>query len=178
MITLSIRVCKKVGRANYGSDGADCGLANIELDESLLARPDQLAATIRKWYAVAQVAVEEQLARTDGQSQPARPANREPVAPQAPATARPGRSAPPTEDYEEGGEQADNEEPEEDDGPDPTTGSQLLAWARKQPGDMMGWIIGFGKKLKFRGRVVEWKPNQVTMAFDAARQSQQKQARR
>jgi uncharacterized protein YkwD len=63
MITLTVSVSKKVGTPNYGSNGATCSLAGIELDEQLLQDPLALVAKIRKGYALAQQAVDDELAR-------------------------------------------------------------------------------------------------------------------
>jgi hypothetical protein len=63
MITLTVSISKKVGTPNYGSNGATCSLAGIELDEHLLQDPPALVAKIRKGYALARQAVDEELAR-------------------------------------------------------------------------------------------------------------------
>jgi hypothetical protein len=166
MIALTVSTSKKVGTPNYGSHGATCSLGNIELDEQLLHDPQALAAKIRAWYALAQTAVDEELARLgNGQaaapaalhatpSTPTRPSR--PPAPQLPPTTTPDRF---------------NEEDDAGDDDDtPRNGSQLLGWARKQRDDCMGFIITLGKKQKFAGRVVEWKVDQVLEAFHATKQ--------
>jgi hypothetical protein len=188
MITLNISVCKKVstvdrnGRSDYGSNGATCGLSNIEIDAALLDDAQALQATIRGWYGIAQGAVEDELARLGSEAQaqpksqpaPAAPLREPVVASGPPATTRSGRTfapttePPPHEDLDDfNGEVEDDEE--EDDGPAPTTGAQLLGWARKQVPDRKGFIFGLGKKLKFPTKVLDWTEKQVGIAYQAAR---------
>jgi hypothetical protein len=171
MITLNVSVCKKVGTANYGSNGATCSFANVELDEQLLHDPPALAAKIRGWYALAELAVEEEIGRL-GNGHAAGPAAtaRQPVAALAPppAPTRPTRPpAPPPPAPEEF-----NHDQAEDDGDDdmPRTGAQLLGWACKQRGDCKAFIIGLGRTLKFTGKVVEWNDAQVRQAYQATKQ--------
>ena len=51
----------------------------------------------------------------------------------------------------------------------PTDGRQLLGWAARQTPDAKGKVIGYGKKRGFPPRVLDWSPQQVAMAFHAAR---------
>ena len=60
----------------------------------------------------------------------------------------------------------DGEGEEED---PPTSGRQLLGWAANQVPDAKGPIIGYGKKRRFPGRIVDWGPDQVAAAYRFAR---------
>ena len=167
MITLTVSVCKKVGTPNYGSNGATCSFGNVELDDQLLHDPPALAAKIRGWYALAELAVEEEIGRLGNGHAPA-PARQPVVAPALPPpVARPSRPPalppPATEEF-------DHDQAEDDNDDTPRTGSQLLGWARKQHGDCKTFIITLGRKLKFTGKVVEWNAAQVLEAYQATKQ--------
>ena len=143
-------------------------------DQSLLDRPVELATTIRRWYALAETAALEEVAKLAG-TQPPAPAR--PPATTQPQPARPTRPAatatPPTEEFDVDDE-PENVQAEDDSGPDPTTGSQLLGWARKQDPDMKGYIFGAGKKLKYPTRVIDWTERQVANVYAAAHKAQQR----
>ena len=51
----------------------------------------------------------------------------------------------------------------------PADGRQLLGWAAKQLPDAKGRVIGYGKKRGFPSRILDWTPQQVAMAYHAAR---------
>jgi len=51
----------------------------------------------------------------------------------------------------------------------PIDGRQLLGWAARQTPDAKGKVIGYGKKRGFPPRILDWSPQQVAMAFHAAR---------
>jgi hypothetical protein len=59
---LTVSVSRKIGQPNYGSEGASCGL-EMELDQSSLDNPAQLADRIRAAYHVVEGAIEDQLMR-------------------------------------------------------------------------------------------------------------------
>ena len=60
MLTLNVGFSRKVGEANYGSRGASLHL-ELELDSRLIEQPDKLQDRIRRLYAMARQAVEEEL---------------------------------------------------------------------------------------------------------------------
>jgi hypothetical protein len=65
MITkLTVAINRKVGRANYSSDGASCSF-EVSLDEGELTKPSQLQAKIRSLFDYCDQAVQEQLERTE-----------------------------------------------------------------------------------------------------------------
>jgi hypothetical protein len=67
--------------------------------------------------------------------------------------------------------QTNGEAHQGDDEDVPQNGSQLLGWARKQEEDCKSWIIRYGKKLGFEGRVVEWNTDPVGGAFWACKKA-------
>jgi len=172
MIKLSVSVCMKDGRAgSFGSRGTECTISEIEIDLGLLAKPEQVAATIRQWYDLTELAAQERLdklnakaaAATNGAA--AHPTAHVPAPVQAPrntpAAAAPvnGFAAQPEDDLAD-----------EDDDP-PASGGQLLGWARKQEADMKGWLIGYGQRRKFAPRIIDWNQNQINEAYAAARKA-------
>jgi hypothetical protein len=180
-IKLHVSVCRKVGTANYGSNGGTCGL-EVEIAGSLLADPAKLAATIRGHFDLCEIAVNEELAKlgrsaTNGTAQVRQPL----ITTAAPPTANgqaPTRPAarppePPAEAFDElHSQEFDASGAEDDDEADPpTTGGQLLGWARKQPHDAKNFAIKLGKKHKFPPRILDWTEAQVTTVYRAYRQA-------
>ena len=180
-IKLHVSVSRKVGTANYGSNGGTCGL-EIELATGLLADPPKLAETIRRHFALCETAVDEELAKL------ARPATngtaivREPVVTAAAPPAANGHAPPrngaraperPATEYDEphGRHLADNFAVDDHDEAPPTTGGQLLGWARKQPHDAKGFFIRLGRKRGYPSRVLDWSEEQVTTVYQACRQT-------
>ena len=65
MLKLNVGFSRKVGEANYGSRGASLHL-ELELDSGLIQQPDKLQDRIRRLYAMARQAVEEELRGQNG----------------------------------------------------------------------------------------------------------------
>ena len=65
MLKLNVGFSRKVGEANYGSRGASLQL-ELELDSGLVQQPDKLQDRIRRLYAMARQAVEEELRGQNG----------------------------------------------------------------------------------------------------------------
>ena len=168
-IRLKIEVCKKEGTDNYGSIGAVCAI-DFEIDQSVLADPAVFVAKVREQFAMAEAAVKDELGRlkakpdanghatTAGPNPPAkRPVANPPVKQTAPVAK--------AKDY------GDAHEPEEDDDP-PTDGRNLLGWAHSQPEDAKNWLVGFGKRARYPGRILDWTPKQVETAYQTYRAAQ------
>jgi hypothetical protein len=175
-IRLKIEVCQKEGTEGYGSIGATCGL-ELEIDQSVLADPAAAVARIRGYYAFCETAMNEELARLRT-GQPAAAGNgpavaaaapppKRPVA-RSPATPPPSKRAAPVAEAEDPG---DAIEPEEEGDP-PTDGRRLLGWARNQPEDAKNWLVGFGKRSRYPGRILDWTPQQVETAYQTYRAAQ------
>jgi hypothetical protein len=147
-IRLKIEVCKKEGIEHYGSIGATCGL-ELEIDQSVLADP----AAAGNGPAVAAAEA----------PPPKRPAARSPATP-PPAAKRAAAVA-------EAEDPGDAIEPEEEGDP-PTDGRRLLGWARNQPEDAKNWLVGFGKRSRYPGRILDWTPQQVETAYQTYRAAQ------
>lgn len=49
----------------------------------------------------------------------------------------------------------------------PTTGRELLGWARRQPEDAFPWLVKTGKKLRYPERILDWSQEQVGRAYAA-----------
>jgi hypothetical protein len=58
---------------------------------------------------------------------------------------------------------------DEDDRDDdaPTTGRELLGWARRQSEDAFPWLVKTGKKLRYPDRILDWSQEQVGKAYAA-----------
>jgi hypothetical protein len=61
MSKISVTVCRKDGRPNYGSEGASCSIER-DVDDELLERPALTAEFIRGMYAIAEASVAEKIA--------------------------------------------------------------------------------------------------------------------
>src|SRR6516164_2051791 len=71
MIKLTVDVSRKVGEAGtFGSRGAGIAFSDIEIEPSMLSNPTALAARIRGWYELAEIAMNEELTRLSGQPAP------------------------------------------------------------------------------------------------------------
>jgi hypothetical protein len=183
-IRLRIEVCKKEGTEGYGSIGATCGL-ELEIDQSVLADPAAAVARIRGYYSFCESAMTEELARLRI-AQPAAASSNSPAAPAAspdptaevpppkrpvagsPVTPPPAKRAARVADAEDSG---DAHETEEEDNP-PTDGRRLLGWARNQPKDAKNWLVGFGKRSRYPGRILDWTQKQVETAYHSYRAAQ------
>ena len=73
----------------------------------------------------------------------------------------------PAQEFNEYGEPDGNQEQEDED--PPADGKHLLGWARNQPGDAKGFLIGLGKKLHFPNKILDWTPKQVDIGYQAAK---------
>jgi len=166
-IRLHIEVCKKEGTDHFGSIGATCGL-DLEIDQSALADPAAAVARIRGYYSFCETAMNEELARlrTSANGTPAPAAAVPPPAARQPAARTPVASAVPVPAEFEG---AEDDLAEEDD--PPNDGKHLLGWARNQPDDAKGWLIGLGKRLRYPNRILDWSPKQVDHAYRTYRQA-------
>lgn len=60
MLKLNVGLSKKIGQPDYGSLGASCHL-DVEVEASLLRKPEQLREKIQYLFAQAKQAVEEEL---------------------------------------------------------------------------------------------------------------------
>ncbi len=181
-IRLHISVCRKESPAgSFSSFGAECGL-ELELDGSLLADPTALLAKAQEHYGFCEIAMNDQLQRLRIQAaNGTRPTAASPAAdtgPRPQATPRPrSRSVvppPPRPAAEPVAEEyGDAFEPDQDQEDDPPTdGNHLLGWARNQPGDAKGWLVGLGKRMRYPNRILDWTPKQVQTAYQTYRQAQ------
>ena len=59
-LKLNVGLSRKVGQANYGSRGASVNV-ELELDSTLVQRPDELNGRIRQLFVLARDAVDEEL---------------------------------------------------------------------------------------------------------------------
>jgi hypothetical protein len=155
-IRLHVEVCKKEGTANYGSIGATCGL-EVEIDPGTLADPAAAVARIRGLYSLCELAMNEELARLKD------PAAALAAAAAAPTTPPPARR-PAAEHHDQVADMPEEEDP-------PTDGRRLLGWARSQPEDAKGWLVGLGKQLRYPPRILDWSPKQVQTAYQSYRES-------
>src|SRR5262245_2890650 len=69
-LKLNVGLSKKVGQANYGSRGANINL-ELEIESSLVDRPQELHGRIRQLFALARGAVDEELRPDAPQPDPA-----------------------------------------------------------------------------------------------------------
>ena len=101
---------------------------------------------------------------TNGNGNAAPPAQASP----APAAAPPSQAVPSRTSGQMPKPPAREPEPEPDEGPDPKTGKQLLAWAGKRPGgDARSWVYDWGRMNEIKGRVLDWSQDNVTKCFKA-----------
>ncbi len=84
MLKLNVGFSRKVGEANYGSRGASLHL-ELELDSGLIQQPDKLQERIRRLYAMARQAVEEELRGQNGHPETNGNGRHESTAPKATA---------------------------------------------------------------------------------------------
>jgi hypothetical protein len=172
---------KQNGEPSFGSFSAGAAIC-FEVSTELLNDPESFVAKVRAHYALCESAMNEELRRLKAQSngqaptaaaaaspaagaQPAkRPAVRQPV-----ATSQRAAAAQVDEEIEEYQEEQARELPEDDD--PPLDGKHLLGWARNQPTDAKGWLIGFGRKKRYPNRILDWTPVQVKTAYDVFRQA-------
>jgi hypothetical protein len=193
MIKLHVSASEKVGTNNYGSIGAQCGL-EIELDSRLADEADALHEAITRYQQIATTAMREHLGRliaTASQPKGApvkpQPQNgkvddppRRVEAPSQQPQVQNGKvedpphrrtTKPATEphpdfvEYDEHKESFHDEDDHDDDAP--TTGRELLGWARRQSEDAFPWLVKTGKKLRFPDRILDWSAEQVGKAYAA-----------
>ena len=93
---IKIGVNKKLGQPNFGSAGASCEITLDLSEQTVSDHPDSLVTEIRRAYALAEEAVQEQLlpARQAACAMPDSPDRREP-----PPRIEPERPRPPAPDY-------------------------------------------------------------------------------
>jgi hypothetical protein len=105
---------------------------------------------------------------------PTSTANGKPSAPTQQHHAQNGKAtkvAPePDPEFVEYDEAEESYTPEDDHDEDaPTTGRELLGWARRQSEDAFPWLIKTGRKLRFPERILDWSQEQVGKAYAAYR---------
>ncbi len=84
MLKLNVGFSRKVGEANYGSRGASLQL-ELEIDSGLIQQPDKLQDRVRRLYAMARQAVEEELRGQSGRPETNGNGRHESTAPRATA---------------------------------------------------------------------------------------------
>jgi hypothetical protein len=171
---------KQNGEPSFGSFSAGAAIC-FEVPTELLNDPESFVAKVRAHYALCESAMNEELrrlkAQSNGQASPAAgqaaaadPKPTKPAAGRQPvATPRRAAAAQVAEEMEEYQEEQARELPEDDD--PPLDGKHLLGWARNQPTDAKGWLIGFGRKKRYPNRILNWTPVQVKTAYDVFRQA-------
>jgi hypothetical protein len=171
MLKLSVSAAEKIGTDNFGSIGAQCSI-ELELDSQLLEHADALAEAITRHQETVTTAMRAHMKRMVATS------NATPKAPPQ-ASSLPHRpngkpqATPPTNGANGTGKaaQADDDDgftPEDDHDDDaPTTGRELLGWARRQAEDAFPWLVKTGKKRGFPERILDWNEDQVTQAYRA-----------
>jgi len=185
MIKLHVSASEKVGTNTYGSIGAQCGL-EIELDSRLADEAGALHEAITRYQQIATTAMREHLGRmiatptppkavaTTAPSQQPQPQNGKAQAPSQQSPAQNGKAPKPAPqpdpefvEHDEHEESFTDEDDHDDDAP--TTGRELLGWARRQPEDAFPWLVKTGKKLRFPERILDWSQEQVGKAYAAYR---------
>jgi hypothetical protein len=172
-IRIRVSACRKEsttkgnGDPAFGSYGAGAAIS-FEMDPGLMNDPEAFVAKIKEQQLICEVVVAHELVRLKAQSNGngTHPAAAAPPAKRPVAT--PPRAAAQVDEEMEEYEQA-RELPEDDD--PPLDGKHLLGWARNQPTDAKGWLIGFGRKKRYPNRILDWTPVQVKTAYDVFRQA-------
>jgi hypothetical protein len=164
---LTVGVSRKIGQANYGSEGASCGL-EIELDQSTLDQPAALAERIRAAYQIVQSAVEDQLERgseppvheIDDTLAPGDRGYREPPehSRRPPDRQPPDRRPPPQRDRSGYGRPGPADDP-------PTTGRQFAGWIAKQDADMHQRVRDLIRAWNLPSRYLDFHPDDVRAVF-------------
>jgi hypothetical protein len=182
-----ISTTKGNGTPTFGSYVAGTSIA-FSLEDELLKTPEAFVARIREMRAIARASMYDELAvlKVEANGQAALPA---PAAAPPPSTPPPAARTPavtadrrrpspaevaasmkdyvPAQEFNEYGEPDGNQEQEDED--PPADGKHLLGWARNQPGDAKGFLIGLGKKLHFPNKILDWTPKQVDIGYQAAK---------
>jgi hypothetical protein len=189
-LTITVGVCRKIGLPGYSSVGAECSIAGIELDAADLGEPEYLQHRIRDAFAGVTRAVDDELARQQGQA----PAPAQPAAAQQPINAggmgsggTNGTGYNGKERREWGGgykpEAPGNGQSQQGPGGDrggappaqrpktfsgpPKTGRALYSWAKRHDEErgtaFVRWLNGWGKQNELDGRMSEW-PNEAAIA--------------
>ena len=172
MVTIKVGLSRKEGTDNYGSVGACCEVDGIEIPAgSDLA---EIARIRDHWLGFCEVTVNDELRRLRGvrAGGPAITNGHHAPAPSPAQASYPERVAPAGTVQARGGrreeEEVEDREDEEEAKP-PADGRQLLGWAAKQHPDAKGDVIAFGAQRKFKGKVVDWKQDQVLQAYKHVR---------
>lgn len=175
---VTVSISRKIGQANFGSEGAMCEVALDLSEQSVSANPASLADEIRRAYALAEQVVGEQLARHQVDVDPRGPRPViEPDRDRLPSQARPP-SAP--EPDRQPARQSGGYDPKigPDGGPRwktdgfPKCGRELVPWARKReesgacPG-LFKRLCAFGRAVGYADRVTEWSGSEVSAAVHA-----------
>jgi hypothetical protein len=174
------------GEPTFGSYCAGTSIS-FSLEDDLIKTPEVFVAKVREFRAIARAAMYDELSilATEANGHATTPKQLPTTAPPPAAAARPptvsgGRPRPNVaevavemKEYVGGDEfdEFDSAQEEEDDDP-PTDGKHLLGWARNQPGDAKGWLIGLGKKLRYPNKILDWTPRQVDTAYQAYKKQQ------
>lgn len=171
MIKLHVNVCRKLGRPDFGSVGASCGL-EVEVkvgDGRIVEFPDaeSIRKQVRHAYRLCEEAVAEELARLTAEegsqtSLPPKPT----VEPERP---------PAKQKHEWEGRRPRAGQGGRPPGTDraPTTGKGLFRWLKEQeekigaPG-LIGYVNRWGKLQEFGGKIVEWTGPEVADAYREA----------
>ena len=173
-IKLNVSVCRKEGRANYGSEGATCSI-EIEADASLADNPELLHAKVRSLYRLCDRAVAAQIAgyadpgpEPEHAPSPPRRPDRDP-GPTRDRNGRPHQS--PTPRPASPSSHSHSHSPSRTSGP-PRDGRQLSAVLRKL-GEEAGWdvfghIIRWGRSQEYSGLVKDWGPSETAAAYAEA----------
>jgi hypothetical protein len=144
---VTVSVCRKEGRPNYGSEGATC---QVEID----APDDNPGPVITFAYALCDQAVAEQLGRHQGAVEP------QPAQPQNPRESWEQRNHTRAEPGSRGHDSR------------PRDGRQCYAWAKRLEEDgrcpgLVGRLNRFGKALNYPSRMAEWSRAMVDAALAA-----------
>ncbi len=199
MIKLHVSASEKVGTNNYGSIGAQCGLEieldGRLADEAgalheAITRYQQIATTAMREHLGRMIATptngkalgttapsqqpQPQNGKAPAPSQQSQPQNGkarglapQPHAQNGKATKPAPQPDPEFVEHDEHEESFTDEDDHDDDAP--TTGRELLGWARRQPDDAFPWLVKTGKKLRFPERILDWSQEQVGKAYAAYR---------
>jgi hypothetical protein len=183
-LSMSVIVCRKEGRANYGSEGASCELEfefSAEAQKSIELRDAEIA----KAYKICTDAVTDQLiaaqaaANADPGFEPGETRDRVPARDERPRREteyddrlddqhdygdRRNASPPRRDDRERyrddgGGRRQTNSDRE------PRTGPQLFGWAKDR--DELKWFSAFGKDNRFPAKFNDWDERDVSDAMRA-----------
>jgi hypothetical protein len=184
-VKITVTVCRKEGRPNYGSEGATCSI-EFEADDALIDHRPEYRQMVDRLYAAAEDSVKRQLGRASepkggapnpgATQQPTAPAGHQPSAPGLTngkprniwgAPPRPQSPPPPRGQYPPPGGPVDRHFA--GDRP-PRSGKQLFAWARRQedhygPG-LIQWLTAWGEAHGYGALFRDW-PSDAILAAHA-----------